>query len=104
MLVYDLKFLGSSTYDADNLTYETAHIIIDNEAAIVIAKCNKDTAGNHHVARRYHYVRQGTAMKEHVFEWIGTKYQLADTLTKAGIPTTVGHLWSIQLSETDTND
>ena len=63
-----------------------------------------DTAGNRHVARRYHYVQQGTTMKEHVFEWIGTKYQLADTLTKAGTPTTFGHLWSIQLSETDTND
>ena len=57
MLVYDLKFLGLITYDADNLTYEPACIIIDNEAAITIAKCNKDTAGNRHVATRYHYVR-----------------------------------------------
>ena len=103
MLVYNLKFLGSITYDADNLTYEPACIIIDNEATIAMAKCNKDTAGNHHVVRRYHYVWQGTAMKEHVFEWIGTKYQLADTLTKAGTPTTFGHLWSIQFSETDTD-
>ena len=104
MLIYDLKFLGSDTYDADNLEYEPARIIIDNEAAIAMAKCNKDTAGNRHVARRYHYVRQGTAMKEHAFEWIGTKYQLADTLTKAGTPTTFAHLWSIQLSETNTDD
>ena len=43
-------------------------------------------------------------MKEHVFEWIGTKHQFADTLTKAGTPTTFGQLWSIQLSETDTDD
>ena len=43
-------------------------------------------------------------MKEYVFEWIGTKYQHVDTLTKAGTPTTFGHLWSIQLSKTDTND
>jgi len=43
-------------------------------------------------------------MKEHVFEWIGTKHQLADTLTKAGTPTTFAHLWSIQLYETETND
>ena len=68
MLVYDLKVLGSITYDANNLTYEPARIIIDNEAAIAMDKCNKDIAGNHHVAKRYHYVRQGTAMKEHVFE------------------------------------
>ena len=104
MLIYDLKFLGSDTYDANNLKYEPAKIIIDNEAAIAMAKCNKDTAGNRHVARRYHYVRQGTAMKEHVFEWIGTKYQLADTLTKSGTPATFAHLWSIQLSETETDD
>ena len=31
MLVYDLKFLGSITYDADNLTYEPARVIIDKE-------------------------------------------------------------------------
>ena len=104
MLVYNLKFLGSSTYDADNLIYEPARIIIDNEAAITMVKCNKDTSGNRHVARRYHNVPQGTAMKEHVFESIGTKHQLADTLTKAGTPTTFGHLWSIQLSNTDTDD
>ena len=57
MLIYDARFLGSSTYDADNLTYEPACIIINNKVAIAMAKCNKDTAGNHHVARRYHYVR-----------------------------------------------
>ena len=104
MLIYDLKFLGSITYDADNITYEPAHIIIDNKAAITMANCNKDTAGNCHVSRRYHYVQQGTTMKEHVFELIGTKYQLTDTLTKAGTPTTFGHLWSILLSKTDTDD
>ncbi len=55
-------------------------------------------------ARRYHYVQQGTAMKEHALEWIGTRYQLADTLTKAGTPTTFTHLWSIQMSKTETDD
>ena len=43
-------------------------------------------------------------MKEHTFEWIGTKYQLADTLTKAGTPATFAHLWSLQLSETVMDD
>ena len=69
-----------------------------------MAKCNKDTAENRHVARRYHNMQQGTAMKEHAFEWIGTKYQLADTLTKAGTPATFSHLLAIQLSETETDD
>ena len=62
---YDMKFLGSKDYDGDNMDYDPARIIIDNQAAISMAKCNKDTAGNRHVARRFHYVRQGTALNEH---------------------------------------
>ena len=61
-----------------------ARIVIDNEAAICMGKYDKGTAGNRHVARRYHYVQQGTALQEHKFEWIGTKHQLADPLTKPG--------------------
>ena len=64
-----------------------------------MAKCNKDTAGNCHVARRYHYVRQGSTLKEHIFEWISTKYQLADPLTKPGTIGTFGFLWSLLLTE-----
>ena len=50
MLIYDLKYLCSEDYDGDNMEYELARIIIDNEAKISMAKCNKDTAGNRHVA------------------------------------------------------
>ena len=32
MLTYDLKYLGTPKYDGDNLNYEPAKIIIDNEA------------------------------------------------------------------------
>gem|GEM_PF-2876143 len=98
MLEYDLKFLGTEMYDINDPKYEPARIIIDNEAAIAMTKCNKDTAGNRHVARRYHYVRQGTNLNEHKFEWIGTKHQLADPLTKSGTPGTFGYLWSMQLA------
>ena len=76
---------------------EPARIIIGNEAAISMAKCDKDTAGNRHVARRYHYVRQGTALKEHVFDWINTKAQVADILTKVGTQAVFKHLWDIVL-------
>ena len=44
MLIYDLKYLGTSKNDGDNMNYEPAKIIIDNEAAICMANCNKDTA------------------------------------------------------------
>ena len=62
MLIYVLKYLCSKDYDGDNMEYDPAKIIIDNEAAISMAKCNKDTARNRHVARRFHQVRQGTAL------------------------------------------
>ena len=73
LVYYDLRTMGSKSYDGDNLECEHSRIIVDNAAAISLARCNKDTAGNRHVARRYHYIRQGTTLKEHVFEWIGTK-------------------------------
>ena len=56
ILIYDLKFWRSRIYDAVNLTYDPARIIIDNAAAIAMTKRNKDTAGNCHFTRRYHYV------------------------------------------------
>ena len=99
MLVYELRNMGSKSYDGDNLKCEPSRIIIDNEAVISMARCNKDTAGNRHVARRYHYVRQGTTLKEHVFEWIGTKNQLADILTKSSNAITFSPLWSVILHE-----
>ena len=88
MLVYNLKFLGTIEYDSNEPKYEPATIIIDNEAAISMATCNKDTARNRYVARRYHYVRQVTTLNEHKFEWICTKHQLADTVTKPKTPST----------------
>ena len=60
ILVYDLRFTGSNSYDGDNLKFEPSGIIVDNEASISMVKCNKDTAGNRHVVRRYHYIKQGT--------------------------------------------
>ena len=56
MLIYDLRCMESDNYDQGNVNMEPARIIMDNEAAITMEKYNKDTAGNRHVARRYHYV------------------------------------------------
>ena len=57
ILVYDLRSMGSKSYDGNNLGCDPSRIIVDNEAVISMARCNKDAAGNRHVARRYHYVR-----------------------------------------------
>ena len=56
ILIYGLRHMGSNEYDQDNVNMEPAIMIIDNEAAIAMAKCNKDMVGNRHLARRYHYV------------------------------------------------
>ena len=96
MLTYDLKYLGTPKYDGNNLDYEPTNIIIDNEAVICMAKCNKDSKGNRHIAQRFHYIRQGIGLKEHKFEWIGTKSEL---LTKVGNKPSFGHLWSLILHE-----
>ena len=92
------EFLAPESYDGDNMNYEPAKIIIDDEAAIR-AKYNKDTAENWHVTRRFIYVWQGTALNKHQFHWIGTKYQLADVLTKVGSHTTFRSLWEILLHD-----
>ena len=99
MLIYDIRCLWSKEYNSNELTCKPSRIIVDNEAAIAMAKCNNDTAGNRHVARRYHYVCQGSTVKEHTFEWISTKYQLADPLIRLGTISTFGFLWSLLLAE-----
>ena len=97
MLIYDLRFLGSPSYDGDNLKCEPSRIIVDSKAAISMEKCSTDTFGNRRVKRRYHYLRQGATLNELVFEWIGTKNQLADILTKSGNAKNFSPLWSIIL-------
>ena len=99
MLTCNLKYLETPKYDGVNLDYEPAKIIIDKEVAICMTKCTKDTVWNRHVAQRFHYVRQGIALKEHKFEWVETKFELVDILTKVGNKPTFGHLWSLILHE-----
>ena len=38
MLTYNLRHLGTPEYDEDNFKCQPARIIIDNEAAIIMAK------------------------------------------------------------------
>ena len=63
ILMYDLKFLDSEKYDGDIMNDEPTKIIIDVAVAISITKCNKHTAGNRHVTRKFHCVRQGKVLK-----------------------------------------
>jgi len=85
MLCYDFNNLGATHYNVENMEREPPSLImVDNEAAIAMSKSDKDTARTRHIARRFHYVRQGVSTKQHYLKWIGTKNQLADFLTKIG--------------------
>lgn len=75
IILYDLRHLCTASYDEDKLNEKPARIIIDNEAVIYMSKYNMDTVGNIHVARHFHYVRQGTMLREYKFECIRSKFQ-----------------------------
>ena len=62
-----LQYLSSEEYNPEKPTCEPSRIILDNEATIAMSKWDKDTAGNRHLAKRYHYVHQETMLKEHIF-------------------------------------
>ena len=83
MISHYLSFLCSSSYyDGDNLQCKRSRMIVHNEAAISMANCHKDSADNRYVAERYHYAKEGITLIEYIFEWIGTKHQLADIYHK----------------------
>ena len=100
MLGYDFENMGKQDYKPMNMKYPPVNIIIDNEAAKAMSECNKDTPGNRHVARRYHYVRQGALLNEHKFQWVGTDFQLADPLTKCGGKSKFKDILDIIMTET----
>ena len=47
-----------------------------------MSKNYKVSKKNRHIARRYHYVKQGVKTKDHEVEWIPSDDQLADDMTK----------------------
>ena len=71
-----MRYLGTPEYDGDNLRCQPARKIIDNEDSISMAKFNKDAAGNMHMVRRFHYIRQGTVLNEHKFQGIYSYQEL----------------------------
>ena len=74
-------------------------MILDSKAAIAIAKSDKDTKRTRHILRRYHFVRQGSALGQHQLGWIGTDNQMADPLTKNGDFNTIISIIMVEVSE-----
>ena len=82
-LIYDLKYLGTKEFDAKQVHGEVPSLIlVDNQATVAMGKNYKVTKKNRHIARRYHYVKQGVKTGDHTLEWIKNDDMLADDLTK----------------------
>ena len=85
MLLYDLHHLGTKEHSYDDPEgMPPALVVLDSEAALAMAKNDRDTARTRHIARRYHYVRHGVASNEHMLAWVPSEEQMADFLTKNG--------------------
>ena len=84
MLIYDMMHLGSKSWkQASQSLAETPNLLmIDNEAAVQMARNGKLSRKARHVERRFHFVRQGQESGFHSLNWVPGDLQLADILTK----------------------
>ena len=105
MMNYDLYHLTDKDYVPENTEkYPASNIILDSSAAIAIASSDKDTKRTRHILRRYHFVRQGSALGQHQLGWIGTNDQMADPLTKNGDFKDINSKILTDISELKTHD
>ena len=82
-LTYDLENMGTKEYDPEQVHGEVPSLIlVDNQATVAMSNNYKVSKKNRHIARRYHYVKQGVKTKDHEVEWITSDDQLADDMTK----------------------
>lgn len=87
MLLYDVLYLGSKEWSMaiQKLTTTPSILMVDNEAAVQMAKNGKMTRKTRHISRRFHYVRQGQQDGVHQLHWISNVHQLADVTTKTQV-------------------
>jgi hypothetical protein len=82
-LIYDMEYLGTPEFDPMQVHGEAPSLmLIDNQATVAMSRNYKISKKNRHIARRYHYVKQGVRTGDHVVEWISNEDMLADDLTK----------------------
>ena len=83
-LLYDMRYLGTKDYKMieDKIEFQPAILCVDNAAAVAMSESPKLTKKTRHIARHFHFVRDGVKRGLHVLKWISNKAQLADVLTK----------------------
>ena len=62
-------------------------VLEDNQGAIALSKNTGFQSRIKHIAMRYHFARERVASDEIVVEYVNTKHQVADILTR-GVATT----------------
>ncbi len=88
MLLYDMKYLGTKSYNAKKLALPNPPtvIMVDNKAAVQMSINGKLTKYTRHISRRYHYVKEGVKLKLHAITWCPGEDMLADITTKSTDP------------------
>ena len=88
MLLYDMKYLGTKTYDKSQLALPNPPtiIMVDNEAAVKMSINDKLTKHTRHISRRFHYVREGSKLNLHRLHWCSGDDMLSDIETKSTDP------------------
>jgi hypothetical protein len=96
-LLYDMRYLGTNQYQLlepepesnennssinASVQFQPAILCVDNAAAVAMSESPKLTKKTRHIARHFHFVRDGVKRGLHVLRWISNKAQLADVLTK----------------------
>ena len=83
-LLYDMRYLGTPNYRMveDKIEFKPTILCVDNSAAVAMSESHKQTKKTRHIARHFHYVREGVKQGLHLLKWISNKAQLADVLTK----------------------
>ena len=85
-LLYEFEWLGKSDYKIEGRTKEVPSILlIDNQATVRMSKNYKVTGKNRHIARQWHFVRQGVQEKLFNLKWIPGEDQIADDCTKTQV-------------------
>jgi hypothetical protein len=83
-LLYDMRYLGTREYRMieDKINFQPAILCVDNAAAVAMSQTPKLTKKTRHIARHFHFVREGVKRGLHVLKWVSKNIQLADVLTK----------------------
>ena len=83
-LLYDMRYLGTQQYKMveDKVEFQPVILCVDNSAAVAMADSQRLTKKTRHIARHFHFVREGVKQGLHALRWISNKAQLADVLTK----------------------